>query len=228
MGRLIRLFSTSIGRKLLMAVTGVLLLGFLVAHMLGNMSVFQGADSLNAYAAWLQGHPFLWLMRGALAAVFFIHVWVAVVLSLENRAARTAGYAHGQRFQVSTTSRYMLVTGVFVIVFVIGHLLHFTFGSVGSEFYGGVDALGRHDVYSMVVRSFQNPWFSGCYVLAIVMVGFHLSHAIKSLFQTFGIHHDSYNTAIRVFGRVLVGVFVLGNCSIPILILAGVIGLGEG
>ena len=119
MHRLIRLFSTSIGRKLVLAVTGLMLVGFLMAHMLGNMSLFQGPESLNSYAAWLQGHPALWFMRSGLAIVFCIHVYVAIQLALENRAARPTGYTAGRVFQTSWASRYMLVTGSLVIVFVM-------------------------------------------------------------------------------------------------------------
>ncbi len=225
MHRLFRLFSTSIGRKLVMAVTGLILLGFLLGHMLGNMSLFQGQDALNAYAAWLQGHPLLWVMRSALALVFVIHVWVAVQLSLENRAARPLRYRGGRHFETSGTSRYMLLTGVLVVLFVTYHILHFTLGYIDPGAFAGEDARGRHDVYSMVVRSFQNPWLSGSYVVAMVLIGVHLVHASRSLFQTVGINHDSYNGAIRTVSHAMVALFVLGNCSFPILVLTGVIGL---
>lgn len=225
MHRLFRLFSTSIGRKLVLAVTGLLLLGFLVAHMLGNMSLFQGQNALNSYAAWLQGHPLLWVMRAGLALVFAVHVWVAVQLSLENRASRPQRYAGRRHFETSGASRYMLVTGVLVVLFVVYHISHFTLGAVDPLAYAGTDGQGRHDVYSMVVRSFQNPWLAGSYIVAMVMIGFHLVHASRSLFQTLGVNHDSYNGAIRFVSHGVVAIFVLGNCSFPILVLTGAIGL---
>ena len=225
MHRLFRLFSTSIGRKLVLAVTGVLLLLFLLAHMLGNMAVFQGQDAINTYAQWLQGHPLLWVMRSALAGVFVLHMWVAVQLALENRSARPQRYTARRRFETSGASRYMLFTGVLVVLFVIYHLFHFTLGAIDPLSYAAVDAQGRHDVYSMVVRSFQNPWLSGSYVVAMVLIGFHLVHASRSFFQTFGVNHDSYNGAIRFVSHAMVALFVIGNCSIPILVLSGVIGL---
>lgn len=224
MNRLIRLFSTSIGRKLIMAVTGLMLLGFLLAHMLGNMSLFQGADALNSYAAWMQGHPLLWGMRAGLAIVFGIHIYVAITLALENSRARPTGYAV-RSFQTSGASRYMVFTGLLVIVFVIYHLLHFTVGVIAPDAYGGHDAAGRHDVYAMVVQSFQNPWLAGSYVVAMLLIGTHLTHASRSLFQTLGVNHESYNGTIRLTGQILVALFILGNCSMPILVLAGVIGL---
>jgi len=224
MHRLFRLFSTSIGRKLVMAVTGLLLLLFLLAHMLGNMSLFQGQDALNTYAAWLQGHPLLWVMRSALAGVFAIHVWVALQLARENRAARPQAYA-ARRFETSGASRYMLFTGILVVVFVVYHLLHFTLGAIDPLSYAAVDGRGRHDVYSMVVRAFRNPWLAGSYIVAMIAIGFHLVHASRSLFQTVGVNHDSYNGSIRFMSHVMVALFVIGNCSIPILVLSGVIGL---
>lgn len=224
MHRLIRLFSTSIGRKLVLAVTGLMLLGFLLAHMLGNMSLFQGPQALNAYADWLQGHPLLWVMRGGLAFVFGIHVTVAIQLALENRRARSVGYAAGRVFRTSWASRYMVVSGSFVIFFVIYHLLHFTFGAVAADNFGTADAQGRHDVYAMVVSSFRNPWVCVSYVIAMNLVGLHLFHGARSLFQTVGINHESYNGGIRIVNLALIAIFVIGNCSIPILVYSGLVG----
>ncbi len=224
MNRLIRLFSTSIGRKLVMAVTGLILFGWLVGHMLGNMALFQGADGLNSYAAWLQGHPTLWVMRFTMLMVLGIHIYVAITLALENRSARTTGYAT-RKFQTSGASRYMIVTGSLVVFFLIYHILHFTLGVVAPEFYGGIDPAGHHDVYSMVVQSFQNPLLAGSYIIAMLLVGTHLIHASHSMFQTVGVNHESYNGSIRLISQIVVALFVLGNCSMPILVLAGVIGL---
>ena len=224
MHRLIRLFSTSIGRKLIVGVTGLMLLGFLMAHMLGNMALFQGADALNAYADWLQGHPALWAMRSGLALVFGLHVYVAIQLARENRAARPTRYVTAHVYQTSWASRYMVATGLLVIVFVALHLLHFTFGALVPGF-AAVDASGRHDVYAMVVDSFRNPWICLGYVVAMNLIGFHLLHGARSLFQTIGINHDSYNSSIRVLTLALVAIFVIGNSSLPILVYAGVIGL---
>lgn len=226
MHRLLRLFNTSIGRKLVVGLTGLMLLGFLMAHMLGNMAVFQGPEALNSYADWLQGHPALWFMRAGLASVFVVHVYFAIQLALENRAARPTGYTAGRVFQTSWASRYMVVTGSLVIVFVIYHLLHFTFGAFSPE--GSLDASGRHDVFAMLVDGFRNPWICAGYIVAMNVVGFHLFHGTRSLFQTVGINHESYNSTIRAANLIVVAVFVIGNCSIPILVYAGVIGLPGG
>lgn len=228
MHRLIRLFSTSIGRKLVVAVTGLMLVGFLLSHMLGNMAVFQGSEALNSYAAWLQGHPALWVLRLGLLLIFVTHIYFALQLALENRAARPTRYASSRVFQTSSASRYMVLTGLLVVLFVIGHLLHFTFGALPLDGFGQLDASGRHDVYGMVVSSFQNPWICGLYVIAMNLIGFHLAHGTRSLFQTVGVNHDSYNSSIRMVSRVLVTLFVVGNCSIPILIYFGQIGVSGG
>jgi succinate dehydrogenase / fumarate reductase cytochrome b subunit len=117
----------------------------------------------------------------------------------------------------------MLVSGLLVVVFLVFHVLHFTTGTVGSDYHAVVDQAGRHDVYRMVVGSFQNPVYALAYLVAIGLFGFHLAHATQSMFQTVGINHESYNSAIRFFGYFVVGVLVLGNASIPILVLTDVI-----
>jgi succinate dehydrogenase / fumarate reductase cytochrome b subunit len=206
-----------------MAVTGILLLGFLLGHMLGNMFLFQGDDAINSYAAWLQGHPLLWFLRAGLLAIFLLHIRAGIELARENRAARPTAYQSGLRFQKSGASRYMAASGLFLLVFLVLHILHFTSGTIGSDYHGVVDQAGRHDVYRMVVSSFQNPIYALVYIVAIVLLGFHLAHATQSLFQTIGINHESYNSAIRFIGRFVVVVLVVGNASIPILVLTGVI-----
>lgn len=223
MNRLLRLFGTSIGRKLVMAITGLLLIGFLISHMLGNMTVFQGAEAMNYYAAWLQGHPFLWVARIGLLTIFGIHVVTAISLALENNAARPVGYRKKNAIAATLSSRYILVSGLLVLSFVVYHLAHFTFGVVQPDLYHFVDDESRHDVYRMVVLGFQNPWITGSYVVAMLLLGFHLHHGAKSLVQTIGINHESYNTLVKIGSSTLVVLLVLGNCSIPLMILAGYI-----
>jgi succinate dehydrogenase / fumarate reductase cytochrome b subunit len=219
--RLVRLFSTSIGQKLLVALSGAALLGFLLGHMLGNLAVFQGPDALNGYAAWLQGHPLVWFIRVGLLGVFGFHVLVTIRLARANRRAGSTASRRAVAHHVGLTSRFMALTGMLVIAFVVFHLLHFTFGAVQPENFQLGDSLGRHDVYSMVVGGFQNPFVAGTYVLAILLVGVHLLHGVASLFQTLGINHESYNVLIRYGSQFLVAVVVIGFCSIPILIFTG-------
>ncbi|MCG8589885.1 MAG: succinate dehydrogenase cytochrome b subunit [Proteobacteria bacterium] len=224
MNRLIRLFGTSIGRKLVMAGTGLMLIGFVLVHMLGNMAMFQGADALNGYAAWLQGHPLIWAARAGLLGVFLVHSVTAVSLALENRRARPVAYGRKELVAATLASRYIVLSGVLVLGFVIFHLGHFTFGWFQPEHFQARDAQGRHDVFHMVVAGFQSPLFSGVYVVSMLLVGFHLHHGVKSLVQTLGINHDSYNALLSLAGKGLVGLIVIGNCSFPVLVLMGVIG----
>ena len=221
--RLVRLFSTSIGQKLVVALTGVMLLGFLFVHMLGNMAVFQGPDALNAYAAWLQGHPALWTMRLGLIAIFVTHIVLTLRLAVENRRARRVRYRRAPVRRVSFSSRYMVLTGLMLVAFVVYHLLHFTFGVVQPENAHLVDAAERHDVYSMVVLGFQNPLVTASYVVAMLLLGLHLTHGAASIFQTFGLNHESYDVVIRYGTWGLIGLLVAGNCSIPLFILGGAV-----
>jgi len=226
--RLVRLFSTSIGDKLIVALTGGALLVFLLGHMLGNMTVFQGQESLNSYAAWLQGHPLVWIFRFGLLAVFVAHVLVTVRVTKANRRARPVRYAHRIVRQMNFTSRYMVLSGLVVMSFLGFHLLHLTFGAIQPEIYQLTDSQQRHDVYTMVVLGFRNPWIAGSYVLSILLLGLHLIHGAASLFQTLGINHESYTVVIRYGVYLLVTGIVLGYCSIPLLIFSGFISLEVG
>ena len=176
MNRLVRLFGASIGRKLVVAATGVLLIAFLFGHMYGNMKVFQGPEALNAYAAWLQGHPLLWGMRLGLLALFGAHIWLTLRLAQENRAARPMAYRRYRPRASRLTSRYMALSGLLVLAFVVYHLLHFTFGVVDPGSTRVVSPGHQPDVYASVVWSFQNPWIAGSYVVAMVLLGAHLWH----------------------------------------------------
>lgn len=224
MNRLVRLLGSSIGRKIITAATGILLIAFLLGHMYGNMKVFQGPEALNAYADWLQGHPLLWAMRAGLLTLFGTHVYITLTLARDNRAARPVGYHQYRRFATSAFARYMLLTGLVLLLFVVYHLLHFTFGVIDSDHTRLLDAQQRLDVYSSVVQTFRNPWIAGSYVVAMVLLGFHLWHGTMSALQTLGARHESYETFIRVVAAALVAALVIGNSSIPILIYAGRVG----
>jgi len=226
MNRLIRLFGTTIGRKLVMAGTGLALLGFVLVHMLGNLTILQGADALNGYAAWLKSQPLLWVARAGLLAVFGVHVATAISLAIENRRARPTPYGRKERVAATLASTYIVASGLLLFAFIAFHLGHFTFGVVQPEHFHGVDGEGRHDVFAMVVAAFQDPVIAGVYVVATLILGFHLHHGVKSLVQTVGINHDSYNGLLGVVGQAAVLVIVVGNCSFPVLVQLGVIGSG--
>jgi len=227
---------SSIGRKILVAATGLALLGFVIAHMLGNLQIFLGPDALNGYARSLKDlGPLLWVMRLGLLVVFVVHAVLAVRIAAENRAARPRRYVHAGRIQATTASRTMVVTGLMILLFVLYHLAHFTLGLTHPEHFAQeeiVPALGgevaRHDVYSMVVLGFQSPLVSGLYIAAMALLALHLSHAVASVFQTLGWNHPRRETLVRRAGAGLAWLIFLGNTSIPVAVLTGLVDLPTG
>ena len=182
---------SSIGAKSIMAVTGLLLYGFLIAHLSGNLLIYQGPDATNAYAVNLRQLPFglLWIARIGLIVIFAAHILTGIRLTLQNRRARPNAYAHSSTIKATVASRSMIDTGMLVLVFLVYHLAHFTW----HMFYFDESFVlpgGPIDVYRMVVTSFQNVWIAGSYIVAMILVGLHLSHGIASFFQTLGFHHS--------------------------------------
>lgn len=224
MGRLARLSRTSLGKKLWMSLSGLLLVLFLVGHMAGNLKILQGPDALNEYAAWLQGHPLLWVFRAGLLGSFVLHVGLGIALARENRAARPQGYARIERQSAGVVERHMVLSGVLVLAFVIYHLLHLTVGAVDPvQAAALLDARGRPDVYARVVLGFANPWVSASYLLGLAVLGVHLQHAIRSVFQTLGASHESYQGIIHAVALVVPSLIFLGFASLPLLVLGGVV-----
>lgn len=222
--RVAGLLHTSIGQKLAVAVSGLALGGFLIVHMLGNLTIYQGPEVMNAYAAWLQGHPLLWLVRVLLLGAFVVHTSLALRLALINRLARPVSYTHRRENLESTfLSRYVVLTGLLVLSFVIFHLLHFTLGTIQPAFAKLVDVQGHRDVYAMVVRSFQVPAVSVAYLAAMAVLGLHLAHGLVSLFQTFGLYHETYVGLNKLICYAIAGLIVAANSSIPIAVWLGFI-----
>ncbi len=228
MARLLRLFRTSIGSKLVVAATGLLLLGFLLVHMIGNLKILQGPEALNDYATWLQGHPLLWVFRIGLLGLFGLHIVLAGRLAYESRAARPEGYRVSHRTRSTLFSRNMLATGLLVLGFLIYHLLHLTLGVTGPDMASLLDARGRVDVYARVITSFRDPLITALYLAAMALLGFHLTHAIGSLLQTLGFNHESYQPLIQVLSPLLAWVLALGFATVPLLVQLGVLGLPGG
>ncbi len=217
------LFGSSIGLKYVMAVTGLLLVVYVVGHMLGNLLIFVGRDALNAYAETLQSSTMLlWTARVVLLAVFVVHIGCGAKLAMSNRDARPIRYAHNDTVQASVASRTMIWTGLVVLVFVAYHLAHFTLHLVH---YDGsfVDAQGRHDVYRMVVESFRMPLVSGLYIAAQVVLWFHLTHGIGSLFQSLGLRSSRSQRLIRNAGRAIAAAVLIGNVAMPVAALTGLL-----
>jgi len=207
----------SIALKAVMALTGIVLYGFVFVHMVGNLQLYQGPEKINAYAAFLKSvPPLLWGTRVTLLLAVALHGTAAFLLWRRNLAARPVGYV-GQDFQAATvTSRTMYWTGPVIGLFVVYHLLHFTIGSAHPRF----DHL---DVYTNVVVGFSNPLVSLFYVLAMVALGFHLFHGGFSLFQTLGLRTPKYEKPIKAVLAVLCTVIAVVNVSFPIAVLAGLV-----
>jgi succinate dehydrogenase / fumarate reductase cytochrome b subunit len=226
MKRLLRLFRTSIGSKLLVAVSGALLVGFLLVHAAGNLLILKGPDALNSYADWLQGHPLLWGFRLGLVGLFALHVLTTLRLARENIAARPTPYRSGIRPGGRLPARLMLFSGLLLLAFVIFHLLHLTARAVGPIAQPLHDSAGRVDVYGMLVVAFSEPAIAAVYLLAMALLGLHLLHAIESLFQTLGFNHESYEALIRIFAPLLTLLIVGSFAAIPLLVISGSLGPG--
>ncbi|MDR1304884.1 MAG: succinate dehydrogenase cytochrome b subunit [Verrucomicrobiales bacterium] len=189
MKALLQVVTSSVGKKILMGVSGVLLVAFVTVHMLGNLQIFLGEHALNGYAHFLKISPeLLWGFRLAMLGIVAVHVLVALALTLENRGARPVAYAR-EKSAASYASRTMIVGGLVVAVFAIYHLLHFTAHTTNPEFDTLLDAGGQPDVYRMVLEGFSNGWVSLFYVLGVALLSWHLSHGVSSMCQSLGLRN---------------------------------------
>jgi succinate dehydrogenase / fumarate reductase cytochrome b subunit len=210
---------SSIGRKVVMAVTGAILFGFVLGHLAGNLTVYLGPEALNGYAVFLRQFLHgagLWVARAVLLLSVILHIWSATSLTLSSRAARPVGYRERQWTESTYASRTMRWSGVIILFFVIYHLLHFTFGTVHPSFVEG-------DVYHNFVTGFQSVPVSIAYIVAMIFLGLHLRHGVWSMFQTLGVSHPRYIRWAHVGAWIFALIVVVGNCSFPIAVLAGLV-----
>jgi len=233
MSWLIEFYRSALGKKAVMAVTGILLFGFVLGHLAGNLKLYQGQYEsgehageykIDVYAEALRefGEPFfgemqfLWITRLGLLAVVGLHILSAVQLTMINRRARPGGY---QKFspQASTyASRTMRWGGVIILLFIIYHLLHFTTGDVHPDFTHG-------EVYRNVVEGFLNPWASGFYIVAQIALAFHLYHGVWSMTQSLGWNGPRLNAVRQKFAAGFAIVIAAGNISFPLAVLTGLV-----
>ncbi len=229
MNVLASLFNTTLGRKYLMAGSGVVLLLFVIGHMLGNLQVFLGPDTINAYGAFLHNTPeLLWGTRLGLVVMVIVHLMAAATLIDQNRDARPDGYGDQQLVDASLASRTMAISGLIVLLFVIYHLLHYTvrvesINGTGINFSDLHDADGRHDIYRMMVTGFSNPWVSGFYLLGVGLLSFHLSHGTAAMFQSLGLKNSTYTPLIERGAKFLAAGLFLGYASIPAAVYLGIL-----
>ena len=217
-------WSSTLGKKAVMAVTGIILFGYVLAHMLGNLKLYLGKESLNHYAEWLRevGEPLLphegalWLVRIVLLAAVVLHIWAAWAVTRASWAARPAGYDRVHRVQLDYAARTMRWGGVIVALYIAYHILHLTTGTVHGDFVPG-------DVYHNVVAGFQVWWVSAIYIVANLLLGLHLYHGLWSMFQTLGWNHPTFNPWRRNFAIVFAVVITVGNLSFPIAVLSGLV-----
>ena len=215
---------TSIGRKAFMASTGLILLLFVISHLMGNLLIFLGPDALNAYALKLRHlGAGLWFARGVLLAAVVVHSVTSIQLSLENRAARPIRYGRYQTAEATLSSRTMLLSGLLVLAYLVYHLLHFTFQTAHPEVAHLTEAQGHHDVYRMVVVSFQQPPISLVYIVAMALLFSHLRHGIASAFQSLGVNNERTLAAVECVGAILSWALFLGYSAIPIAVLSGIV-----
>ena len=222
----LQFYRSTIGKKIIMAVTGLIGVGFVIGHMAGNLQAFVGRDKLNAYGALLHGPlgELLWLVRLVLIVSVVLHVLMAYQLTMRARAARPVGYSE-RTPQVSTlASRTMRWGGVLLLVFIILHILHFTTQTVDpAGWRHRLDTVGRHDVYGNLVASFRIWWVAGFYVLAMLFLGLHLYHGAWSSVRTLGYAKPSPNPLHRRIALVVAVVVWLGFTIVPLGVLAGFI-----
>jgi succinate dehydrogenase / fumarate reductase cytochrome b subunit len=212
-------FGSSIGKKWIVAATGLMLVGYVVGHMVGNLQIFAGPEKINRYAAFLHSMPgTLWMVRIILLAALLLHIVITLQLAVENRGARAEGYARRNRVQATLAARTMAWSGLIVLAFVLYHLAHFTVRITDPRFH----ALprGEFDVYSMIILGFQHPLVSGFYILGVFLLCLHLSHGLESMLQSLGANSRAVRGPIVRAGQILAVLIFLGYISIPVAVLA--------
>jgi succinate dehydrogenase / fumarate reductase cytochrome b subunit len=223
MNILARAYSSSLGKKYVMAITGLALLIFVVIHMAGNLQIFLGREAINAYAAFLKSKPaLLWTARIGLLAIVVMHITAALQLVSENNDARPVGYAEGKPVATNLAARTIFVSGIIIFAFIIYHLLHFTLGVTNPEFMALKDPVDplHHDVYAMMIQGFSNPLVSAFYIISMGLLYMHLSHGVASSFQSLGLRNKRNVRAFERAARLIAIVIFIGNSLIPIAILA--------
>lgn len=216
-----KISNSSVGMKLIMAGSGVVMVGFLVAHLSGNLLVFLGAEALTEYAKGLRKLlPLLWCLRVGIILAVILHIASAIRLSVLNKRARPISYQKKKSIAASASSRSMLLSGLTILSFIIYHLAHLTFRVTHKEF----EALGPFDLYDMMIISFSSPVLSLFYSISIILLMSHLNHGIGSFFQTLGINGPKITPVIRAGSQVLSTALCVGFLSIPFSIYFGFIG----
>lgn len=214
-------FSTTIAKKAALAVSGMVLFGFTVGHMLGNLQIFLGPEVFNAYAASIKGTPaLLWGVRTLLLVSVLVHVGIAFSLYSRSSAARNVGYRVKHNVVTSYAATTMKYSGPILLLYIVFHLAHFTAPGLSL----GAAPFSHTDAYSNLVSSFQVPWVVAVYVLANLFLGLHLYHGSWSLFQSLGLSHPRYNPLRQRLAIALGLTVATGNVIMPLAVFAGFVG----
>jgi succinate dehydrogenase / fumarate reductase cytochrome b subunit len=222
--RAVRFYDAPIGKKVVMAVTGLILFGYVVAHLLGNLQIYSSnPEQINRYAAFLHNPAnalALWAARGVLLIAVVMHITAAVQLWGQNNAARPVGYHRKADVPTSYAARTMRYSGIIIAAFVIFHILHLTVGAIPG-LPGQEIGPNEPNVRANVIHGFQNVWVSGFYILAMVLLCMHLYHGIWSMFQSLGVSHPKYTPILKRSSAIIAVLIAIGNISIPVAVLAG-------
>ena len=216
----LRLWRSSLGKKFLMAVTGVILFGFVIGHLVGNLQIFidDGGKAIDAYARFLQeSKAALWTMRLGLLAAVGLHIACAIALTKQNRAARPEPYRFKDYREAGYAARTMMISGPLIALFVIYHLGHFTTGHFAPP--GFVHA----NVHANMIAGFKVWWASVAYIVAMILLGMHLYHGGWSMFQSVGINHPKWTPVLKRGSAVMAFLITIGYISIPLAIWAGIV-----
>jgi succinate dehydrogenase / fumarate reductase cytochrome b subunit len=219
LNKTVRFYEAANGKKAVMAVTGVILFGYVIGHLLGNLQIFEGPDAINTYAHFLHSHEgALWGARVILGAAVILHIVSAVQLWVLNNKARPIGYVRKQDVPTAYAARTMRWSGVIVAAFVIFHVLHLTTGDIVPLY--PEQAVNSPDAYDNVITGFQHPAIAIFYIIALVLLCMHLYHGLWSMFQSVGISHPRYTPGLKRGAAILAILIAIGYISIPVASMA--------
>ncbi|MBK8169974.1 MAG: succinate dehydrogenase cytochrome b subunit [Sandaracinaceae bacterium] len=212
------LHQTTVGKKVIIAITGVIMFGFLIGHTLGNLQIFMGPEKINAYSEFLHHTAsLLWGTRVVLLGAISLHIYFSMSLARQNSAARPIAYKARKDQATNYAARTMVWSGPIIAAFIVYHLAHLT-AHVTPNY-----TMSETNVYDNLVYGFQIPWLASFYIFCQLLLGTHLFHGVWSFMQSLGINHPRYNNLRRIIAAAVTGIIVVGNISIPLAIMAGVV-----
>jgi succinate dehydrogenase / fumarate reductase, cytochrome b subunit len=221
---IINFYNSSIGKKWIVALTGIVLIAYVIGHLIGNLQIYISPEQINWYAERLHSMgPLLWVIRAFLLACFALHIITTIRLAIENRIARPERYAVKKNVRSTTAARTMVMSGLILLCFVIFHLLHFTARPENLGFHSYYLPDGHPDVYTMIISGFHNVWASLFYVVGMFLLCSHLSHGFSSFVQTLGLNSPKLAHNLEIGAVVLAWLIFAGYTSIPVAVMLGIL-----